>query len=159
MPLRQYVYFALSSESITAREMTAFLGIEPDETTVRGSRRTAPVAIPVSHRWKIACRDGGLRVDEQISMVTDRLRPHARRIAQLAEQLATHDPSHCPAALQIVRYFNDSDEADPPQLPNSLDHPNLFGWHLDRDVLDFLAATGAVLDVDEYDLTPAAAED
>ncbi|WP_329572744.1 hypothetical protein [Kitasatospora sp. NBC_01266] len=31
---------------------------------------------------------------------------------------------------------------------------NLFGWHLDRDALDFLAAVDAELDVDEYDMTP-----
>ena len=37
--------------------------------------------------------------------------------------------------------------------------PNLFGWHLDREVLDFLQVTGAVLDVDEYDMTPDRAGD
>ncbi|MEU4690924.1 hypothetical protein [Actinoplanes sp. NPDC023714] len=36
--------------------------------------------------------------------------------------------------------------------------PNLLGWHLGRAVLDFLHATRAVLDVDEYDMTPEHAE-
>ncbi|MEU3750209.1 MULTISPECIES: hypothetical protein [Streptomyces] len=31
--------------------------------------------------------------------------------------------------------------------------PNIFGWSLDQEVLDFLAATGAFLGVDEYDPT------
>ncbi|MGO4748749.1 hypothetical protein AB4212_08975, partial [Streptomyces sp. 2MCAF27] len=53
------------------------------------------------------------------------------------------------AVLQVVRYFNDTDQ----DQPNTVDAPNLFGWHLDRSVLDFLIATGAELDVDEYDMT------
>jgi hypothetical protein len=44
--------------------------------------------------------------------------------------------------LQVVRYFNDEHKP-----------LGVMGWHLDRDVLDFMAATGAVLDVDEYDLS------
>ncbi|GAB7029344.1 hypothetical protein JCM4914_08050 [Streptomyces platensis subsp. malvinus] len=47
-----------------------------------------------------------------------------------------------------MRYFNDTDHA----RPDAADAPNLFGWHLDRRVLDFLGATGAELGVDEYDM-------
>ncbi|MEJ8667564.1 DUF4279 domain-containing protein [Streptomyces sp. MS1.AVA.1] len=159
MSLRQFVYFALSSDRVTAGEMAAFLGIEPDETTVRGSRRTAPVALPASHRWKVVCRERGLRVDEQITEVVRRLRPHTGRVAELARRLETEEGSDGAAVLQIVRYFNDSEEATEHSLPVPLDQPNLFGWHLDRDVLDFLAATRAVLDVDEYDMTPEATKD
>lgn len=134
--------------------MTALLGIEPDEVSVRGSRFTEPAVIPVSHSWKIVCREPGLRVDEQITRVLDRLRPHSDRIAELAGQLAAEEQEHGGAVLEVVRYFNDADEEQQPLQSEVPEGPNLFGWHLDRDVLDFLTATGAALDIDEYDMTP-----
>lgn len=126
--------------------MTSHLGITPDEVVLRGSRFTEPRTIPVDHSWKIVCREPGLCVDEQITHILDRLRPHTDRIAELAGRLAADDGG---AALQVVRYFNDTDQ----EQPSTPDAPNLFGWHLDRDVLDFLTAVGAELDVDEYDMT------
>ncbi|MEU6493855.1 DUF4279 domain-containing protein [Streptomyces sp. NPDC046984] len=151
MPLRQYVYFALSSSRTTAQEMTAWLGIEPDETTVRGSRRADSPPLPVTHRWKVVCREPGLSVDELVARVLDRLGPHTDRIAELAARLAAEDEEYGSAVLEVVRYFND-DEATHGAAATV--QPNLFGWHLDPDVLRFLAATGAALDVDEYDMTP-----
>ncbi|MFE6871667.1 DUF4279 domain-containing protein [Kitasatospora sp. NPDC057692] len=148
MSLRQYAYFGLSSQHISADEITSRLGITPDEVTVRGSRTITPRAIPASHRWRIVCREPGLCVDEQIARILDRLRPHTTRIAELVGQLAADGGG---AVLQVVRYFNDTDHDESPRHP---DAPNLFGWHLDRDVLDFLAAVDAELDVDEYDMTP-----
>ncbi|MFB6890336.1 DUF4279 domain-containing protein [Kitasatospora sp. NPDC056327] len=148
MPLRQYVYFALFSPHVPAEEMTSRLGIAPDQVSVRGSRFTEPKVIPVSHSWQVVCRDPDLCVDEQIARVLDRLRPHTARIAELAGRLATDDGR---AVLQVVRHFNDSDD----ESPGHPDARNLFGWHLGRDVLDFLAAVGADLDVDEYDMTPS----
>lgn len=66
--------------------------------------------------------------------------------------------------LEIVRYLGDEETESDGQLDTegvgshgSAD--NLFGWHVDRNVLDFLAATGAVLDVDEYDMSPAVESD
>ncbi|MDX3099064.1 DUF4279 domain-containing protein [Streptomyces sp. ME19-03-3] len=146
MPLHQYAYFALFSQHISADEMTSQLGITPDEVSVRGSRFTAPRPIPVSHRWMAVCREPSLCVDEQITRILDRLQPHTDRIADLANRLAGNGGG---AVLQVVRYFNDTDQ----DQPNTSDAPNLFGWHLDRNVLDFLIATGAELDVDEYDMT------
>lgn len=52
------------------------------------------------------------------------------------------------AVLQVVRYFNDTDHDESPTHPDSPASPNLFGRHLDRDILDFLAAVNAELDVD-----------
>ncbi|MFD6335474.1 DUF4279 domain-containing protein [Streptomyces niveus] len=157
MPLNQYVYFALSSERTTAREMTDLLGVEPDEATVRVSRLAEPPR-PVCHRWKVVCRATDLRVDEQVTQILDRLQPHTGRIAELARQLNLEGQAPS-AVLQIVRYFNDDEYAGEANCPDASQRPNLFGWHLDRDVLDFLSATGAVLDVDEYDLAPDAPED
>jgi hypothetical protein len=162
MPLHQYAYFALSSQHTSAAEMAAFLGIEPDETRVRGSRITQPRAIPVSHAWKIVCREPGLRVDEQVARIIERLAPHTERIAALVERLNCEDDEHGGAVLEIVRYFGDDEEdlanraiAAPAWRTSTADEPNMFGWHLDRSVLDFLNVTGADLDVDEYDMTPA----
>lgn len=154
MRVRQYVYFALFSRHTSAEEMARWLGIEPDETTVRGSRHTEPVR-PISHKWAIVCREPDLRVDEQVSRVLDRLRPHTDRIAELAERLRTEREGHGGAVLQVVRYLNGHEESpsSDAMYPESPQEPNPLGWHLDRDVLDFLTATGATLDVDEYDMT------
>jgi hypothetical protein len=59
------------------------------------------------------------------------------------------------AVLQVVRYFNDGADQQAPFATEDAraEEPDLFGWHLNRGVLDFLQATGAVLDVDEYDMT------
>ncbi|WP_106402832.1 DUF4279 domain-containing protein [Actinocorallia populi] len=152
MAVRQYVYFGLFSERVSAAEMTAWLGVEPDASTVRGSRRSRPM-LPVRHAWKIECREDGLPVDEQISRVLAWLRPHLDKIVELSERLSEEEPANT-AVLQVVRYFND--EADSPDTDPSVettDRPNLFGWHLDHDILAFMSAVGAVLDVDEYDLS------
>ncbi|MER6272517.1 DUF4279 domain-containing protein [Streptomyces sp900105755] len=148
MPLRQYAYFALFSQHTSADDMTSQLGITPDEVTVRGSRFTEPTVVPVNHSWMIVCRESSLRVDEQITRVLDRLQPHTDRIGDLTGQLARTGGG---ALLQLVRYFNDTGQTYP-----DTDAPNLLGWHLDRKVLDFLSATGAELDIDEYDMSGAA---
>ncbi|MFI1067919.1 DUF4279 domain-containing protein [Streptomyces spororaveus] len=149
MSLTQYVYFAISSVGTTADEITQLLGVEPDEVTVRGSLTTSPRIIPFCHCWKVFCREPGLRVDEQLDMVIGRLRPHMEAITNLTTRLATEEGPGG-AILQVERYFNWHDE----QPSGSPDDTNLFGWHLDRAVVDFLAATGAELDVGEYDVTP-----
>ncbi|MFD9461971.1 DUF4279 domain-containing protein [Streptomyces sp. NPDC060027] len=149
MPLRQYAYFALTSHRTSAQEITAWLGIEPDETTVRGSRSAESPTVPVAHRWKIVCRDPGLRVDEQIARILERLRPRRDRIAEVAARLAAEDEEGSAAVLHVVRYFDDQDTPD----ADAPDRPDLFGWHLDRDALSFLTVTGAALDIDEYDMS------
>ncbi|MER5204170.1 DUF4279 domain-containing protein [Streptomyces sp. NPDC002825] len=141
MPLHQYVSFALFSRDTSADDMTSQLGIAPDEVSVRGSRLTGPAVIPVDHAWIVVCREPGLRVDEQIDRVLDRLQPHTDRVSRLARQLAAGGGG---SVLNVVRHFNDTGAADA---------PDLFGWHLDRRVLDFLHATGAELGVDEYDMS------
>lgn len=161
MPVNQYVYFALSSHGTSATDITAILGLQPDEATVRGSRIAAPKPIPALNRWKIVCREPGLRVDEQIARILERLAPHTEAIATLAHRLDTEDRQGPSAFLQVVRYFNhERGEHDPPADAGAqAEAANLLGWHLGRDVLDFLHRTGAVLDVDEYDMTQDYADD
>jgi hypothetical protein len=85
-----------------------------------------------------------------------RLEPHVDAIAGLARQLDAEDRQGPSAVLEVVRKFNHEHGRDrlasaPPEL---IEGPGLLGWHLGRDVLNFLHATGAALDVDEYDYTP-----
>ncbi|UKW33586.1 MULTISPECIES: DUF4279 domain-containing protein [Streptomyces] len=95
--------------------MISRIGIRPDEVSVHGSRFTEPAVVPVDHSWKVVCRDPGLRVDEQIARLLDRLRPHTHRVSALARELTGTGGG---AVLQVVRYFDD-DQA----RPNATDAP------------------------------------
>ncbi|MEU3906533.1 DUF4279 domain-containing protein [Streptomyces goshikiensis] len=104
------------------------------------------------------CREPDLRVDEQIAHVLGRLRPQTERIAELMKQYNSADDEDGPyleARLEVVRYFNDTEQQDKARQPQDRDKHNLFGWALDRQAITFLAATGALLDVDEYDMAPS----
>ncbi len=139
MRVHQYVYFSLRSDHLPAREMATRLGMEPDEISVRASKRESP-PVPRVHSWRIVCRDSGLTVDEQIDRIIDRLEPIADQIAALARAIDEAEGEGLTSTLQVVRYFNDDDG----------DQHQRLGWHLDRRALEFLHHTGAELDVDEY---------
>ncbi|MGN9915747.1 DUF4279 domain-containing protein [Micromonospora palomenae] len=155
MIISQYAYFALSSNRVSAAEITARLGVEPDEIVVRGSRRASPVR-PASHRWKITCRKPGLTVDEQVDRIVDRLFGHAERIGELAIELDDIDGAPSASMLQVVRVFEhpDGEEEDLTSPVEGLQklpgQHQLLGWHIDARVLEFLRLTRAELDVDEY---------
>ena len=85
MRLRQYVYFALKSEEVSAAEITARLGVEPDEVVVRGSRQTDRFVRPVCHIWKIVCREPNMRLSEAHSRWAGR-----RRVRVLTAGRAQH---------------------------------------------------------------------
>ncbi|ACZ83872.1 DUF4279 domain-containing protein [Streptosporangium roseum] len=156
MRVRQYVYFALKSETMTAAEIATRIGLEPDETMVRGSRTAEPPR-PVVHAWKVACHGPGMTLDEMIAHLVDRVEPFSEAIGRLARELdqGRGDDGSC-AVLQVVRYLDDEDgeEEDlrPPHqgFEKIAGQHQLLGWHLDRRVLQFLVATRAELDVDEY---------
>jgi hypothetical protein len=155
----QYAYFALTSTHMSAAEITARLGIEPDETKVRGSRRDRP-PLPAVHIWRVVCRKPHLTVDEQIAQVIDRLFEHAERIGALAVELHRIDGAidgALPAGmLKIVRVFEgpDGEEEDLTSPVEGFEklpgQHQLLGWHLDTRALEFLRLTRAELDVDEY---------
>ncbi|MBM0257634.1 DUF4279 domain-containing protein [Micromonospora sp. 4G55] len=155
MIVSQYVYFALSSNQLSAAEITARLGIEPDEIVVRGSRVACPPR-PTRHRWKITCRKRGLTVDEQLKRVVDRLFDHAERIGELAVELDNVDGEPGASQLQVVRVFEhpDGEGEDLTSPVEGLEklpgQHQLLGWHVDARVLEFLRLTRAELDVDEY---------
>jgi hypothetical protein len=143
---------------MTAAEITAHLGVEPDNFSFRGSRRRDPVR-PVAHAWNIRCDRVEMTVDEQIRAVIDRLRPHRQKVADLIEQLSGDEPPGL-AVLQVVRYFDDEDGVDEViritelstggQLESLPGQHQLLGWHLDMDVIEFLRSVSAEMDVDEY---------
>ncbi|MGH3064227.1 MAG: DUF4279 domain-containing protein [Gaiellaceae bacterium] len=149
MKVRQQAYFVLASNDLLPHEITAEVGIEPDEMRERGSRSTQPLR-PVDNTWKLMGADIEQELDVQIGVLIDRLEPVGDRIQSL---VSDHDVS---ATLQIVRYLGD--EAG---IEESLETPlkrlrrlpgqhQLLGWHLDQRALNFLVAIRAELDVDEY---------
>jgi hypothetical protein len=152
--IRQYAYFALSSQLMTPDDMTKNLGMAPDEVRVRADRLAEPPR-PAAHVWRVVCRHRGRTVDEQISDIVTRLTPITAEIGRLARILAQNEGDRAGARLQVVRYFGDDDgEDEEPVVVGDLEklagQHQLLGWHLDRAVLDFLQAAGADLDVDEY---------
>ncbi len=151
--IRQYVYFALKSETMPAAAITAHLDVEPDCVGVRGARRSVP-PVPVCHSWTIECRQPGLAVDEQAAQVLSRIRPIADAIRALTVS------GEVSAVLQVVRDF-DNDQGEPGNydpvttddgrvLQRLAGQHHLLGWHLTGDDLALLASVAATLDVDEY---------
>ena len=85
-------------------------------------------------------------MDEQIQQVVDRLAPvHARLLALL-------ENSDVSPVMPVVRHFNDADGdgAAISGAPTTRQTSQL-GWSLSVQILDFLASTRTMLDVDEYD--------
>ncbi len=132
MKVHQFCYFALKSETMSAADISARLGMPPDEVVVLGSQ-SAEHRVPRSHAWKVVHR-GANRVDDQIEHVIGRLAPVRPGIRALVDEGAT-------AVLQVVRYYHHRDGGEE------------FGWHITPAVLAFLADAAAALDVDEYDLS------
>jgi Domain of unknown function (DUF4279) len=153
MRIRQHVSFGLISTTVSGSEMAARLGLEPDQIRVRGSKRAEPPR-PVHHSWRVTCDEPGLRVDEQIERLVDRLEPYAADIGALAAELERE--SGCGSGFSVVRHFDDEqgveEELSPPDEPlqKLAGQHQLLGWHLERRAMDFLVATRAELDVDEY---------
>jgi hypothetical protein len=155
--MRQYCYFAVSSQLVTADSMAAEIGLEPDVKGVRGSRMPDPPR-PVAHSWRIDAQDGNASVDEQLVQIVQRLLPYVDQIAVLTKRLAedSSEDGHGGAALQVVRYFNDPDGAEEiggiaaGGLMKLGGQQQLLGWHLDHQILRFMEHVGAELDVDEY---------
>jgi hypothetical protein len=150
--IKQYMYFALDSESVTAATITARLGFEPDEILVRGARDAERV-IPRVHSWEVQSRLTNRPIDEMITELLAQLAPVEDQIAALVHEMAVQ------ARIQLVRTFNDpegdEDEGTPPDLAAKGweklgGQHHLLGWHVDRQALDFLQKTHAELDVDEY---------
>lgn len=155
MRIRQYVYLALTSSKLSAGQIGRRIGLEPDEVGVLGSRRADPPR-PPRHTWKLVCRESGLRVDEQIGQVLDRVRPQRNKIAEVARELRRDDPNHGGARFFVVRNFDHEDGEEellsPPdaELQKLPGQHQLLGFDLDAELMAFLVDAEADLDVDEY---------
>jgi len=148
----QYACFSLSSETVTAATITARLGVEPDKILVRGARDAARV-IPRVHEWSVMARLNNRPVNDMLTELLRRLEPVIATIATVVREMPVQ------ARLQLVRTFDDPEGVDdegatPEMAVRGLEklggQHHLLGWHLDRQVLDFLEKTNAELDVDEY---------
>jgi uncharacterized protein DUF4279 len=137
--VEQYVYFAIASEVVSAVEIAAAVGLEPDEVLVRGSERLEPRPVPRTHSWQITARNRTDRLDDQIEDVLSRVAAVEDRICRLLDQ-AGEDAA---ARLEIVRTFNH------PEEPETKD--DRMGWGIGEDQLRLLRRLGAFIDVDEYD--------
>lgn len=146
MRIKQYVHFHVFSKQMTAVEMTARIGMDPDEVHVLGADRQHPRPVPVVHAWQVVCADRGrnLGVGDQIVKLVSRLAPVEETIAALVSELRDREGSDAGSELSVARWFDASDG----DLDGFQHH--LLGWHLDEDVIKFLAHTQASLDVDEY---------
>jgi Domain of unknown function (DUF4279) len=130
-----YASFGLWSRRMPASDMSAVLGLEPDEITVRAVDLVDP-PVPASHEWMVTCRDPEKTVDEQVEDLVQRLAPYTAQIAQLAAHL---EQDECGGArLHIVRQVN---------TPTAFMSDS--SWRLKRQVLQFLHVTNADLNVDE----------
>lgn len=147
--IKQYVYFGISSEVLTAEKIAERVGLEPDTTMVRASRTEDP-ARPVRHKWELGSYEPGLDLSEHVSRVLTRMEPARDAIRGLV------DEGEVQAWLQLVRTFfaDDGEEEMIDKTHEGLvklsGQHQLLGWHLHRNVLTFLHDVGADIDADEY---------
>ncbi|MEU7480387.1 GNAT family N-acetyltransferase [Lentzea sp. NPDC042327] len=97
--VEQYSYFALTSDTVPAAEITRRLGLEPDEVLVRDSEQPEH-DLPRRHVWKLVHR-GPERLDEQVQLLVDRLLPVRDELVELT---AVSDIS---ASFVLVRHDGD----------------------------------------------------
>ena len=154
MRIKQYVYFALKSEHVTAAAMAEQIGLAADEVSVRGSRIARPRPKPFVHSSKIVCDTPGLTVDAQVDRVMERLGPYRAVIREVVG-----DIDDAKAVLQVVRYFgawlaDDEGEEEELTIVGDLEklpgQHQLLGWHLRREVMEFLLDVNAEMNFDEY---------
>ena len=156
MRMRQYAYFSISSQTMSADQMATRIGLVPDKTTIRGSKRADAIIVPAEHSWCIYAAEQARPVDEQISALLARLRPYQEAIAALVGG----EGSASRGQLHVVRHFNDPEgeveslDSRASGLEKLPGQHQLLGWHLSHDVMAFLMSVAAELDVDEYDLQP-----
>ena len=146
--VKQRAYFAVDSLHLAPSVMAEHLGLEPDDSWVRGSMHPER-DIPVQNRWAVTNDGPGLTVDEQVADVLARVIPVASRLAEL---LQTH--ADVTTKLKVVRHFGVGEEeerSDPAaRFQKVPGQHQLLGFYLGLDVLSFLVAARAEFEVDEY---------
>jgi Domain of unknown function (DUF4279) len=146
--IKQYVYFGISSEVLTAEIIAGRIGLASDKTQTRGSRLVDPPR-PVLHKWELGSYEPGLDISAHVAAVLARLEPARDEIRALVRE------GEVQAWLQLVRNFSAADgeeviDETPEGLVKLSGQHQLLGWHLHRDTLAFLHDVGAEIDADEY---------
>jgi len=147
--LKQYVYFAASSEVLSHQDIEALIGIKADRVIFWGERQhEIEKSFPITNVWQIIC-DKNMCIDDQIAQVIERLKPVHDNLITLSNNEAVD------MFLQVVRYFDDEDGQKEiidtsDGLTKLAGQHQLLGWHLDLEILEFLASIKADIDVDEY---------
>jgi Domain of unknown function (DUF4279) len=147
--IKQYVYFGIASEVMTAESIAGRIGLAPDKALVRGSPSQNPLR-PVRHKWELGSYEPGRDISEHVAAVLARLEPARDGIRTLVRE------GEVQAWLQLVRYFDAADgeeeviDETPEGLVKLSGQHQLLGWHLHRDALAFLDHVGAEIDADEY---------
>jgi hypothetical protein len=127
-------YFAVRSDEMTPEAMAAGIGADPTRVMRRGERGADPI-LPATNAWML---DSGLGRDEPLWRHLQALHLLVEPVTAAIAVLCAGDPA---PSLIIVRSFRAGDgEAD-------------LGFWLDDSWMAVLRATGAHLDVDEYDHT------
>jgi len=139
---------------MTSADITGRLGVEPDGFMLRGSRTTDP-PVPKRHSWEIRSEGPGLRVDENLDQLVDRLEAHAYAIGNLVQELGKEGAQirGVGSVLKVIRHFGDDDgdeeDLSVTELPDGSTFEKLsgqhqlLGWGLSQRVIDFLVATHA----------------
>ena len=153
MRVRQYVYFGIASEALTPDAISAAVGLQPDESRPKGSRRPGPPPIPRRHLWKL--RSGvpeTADLNDHFAALVAKLAGYEDRIEAL---LDTEDAD---GGFQVVRHFDPGpeDEAiiEPGRLVDGFErlrgqHP-LLSFHLEEEWLAVAVKLGGGIDFDEY---------
>ncbi|WP_328863752.1 DUF4279 domain-containing protein [Streptomyces virginiae] len=128
------IYLRVVSESLQPEEISMKLGAEPDESTSIGSRRR-PQSPPRSHAtWirRVGTTGGDARPEDMEPVVLGWGTDLAAALGRLV------DSGEAAVTLGIVQEIRD------------LDDPQQKGIFLGADLLSWIAAAKASLDIDQY---------
>jgi hypothetical protein len=153
MRVRQHAYLLIRSDVLAPVEVTARLGLEPDQVKPRGSQAVGPPPRPQVHIWIVRSgRPETATVEAHLDRLLARLEPHVDRIGALLAE------DHTSGVIEIVRYFEVGKEDDEVlaigQGSDSLERlrgqHSLLGFHLDQRLIRFVNHTQITIDIDEY---------
>ncbi|GGS29133.1 hypothetical protein Snoj_25350 [Streptomyces nojiriensis] len=128
------MYLRVVSESLQPEEISKRLGAEPDESTSIGSRKR-PLSAPQSHAtWirRASTTGGGARPEDLEPVILGWGTDLATALGRLV------DSEEAAVTLEIVQEIRD------------LDDPQQKGIFLGAELLSWIAAAKASLDIDQY---------
>lgn len=133
MPHQCLVYFTLKGD-FDPNEVTQFLGIEPTGILIKGSRNSNPCYPPISS-WEFSSgyiESEILDIYDIASKVINPLTPHADKLKEVMNKFKIE------GVLQVALWISSDEEVSNPAIG------------FDAEVVRFLAAVGASVDIDSY---------